>query len=207
MFQQIDWVRHVIRAMKRDKANFRSLGPVAPRYAERLQVEPVGIKVELVQTIKRSLSGAVMQPDWQPETRSIMLNPKITFCLRHWRDGLDWEQAGAIEFHLERIKLLGHIDHCRTLRDVERRLLRLDQIWDRVTQEGRLRTAQDIDKFHFREFGGLLVHLGVDGELIFGGGGQHRLGIALAAGLREIPVQLGVVHPSALSVLASLRCN
>lgn len=38
------------------------------------------------------------------------------------------------------------------------------------------------------------VHADRHGELLFGGGGQHRLAIFQHFSVHEIPVQLGVVH-------------
>ncbi|WP_417587358.1 hypothetical protein [Pararhodobacter oceanensis] len=198
-------MRDVVRAFLRDRISVQRFGPLAPRYAEEIFLNPSEIANELVEPISRSKSGEVMPMDWEPETRPLLDNPKVMYCLKRWRDGEDWEDSGAIQYHLEAIRKYGKIDHCRSINDVMRRLQALDKVKRQVLEEGRLRSASDVRRYSFRESGGILVHLGPKGLPIFGCGGQHRLGLALAIGLVEIPCQLGVVHPTAIESLSELR--
>jgi len=46
----------------------------------------------------------------------------------------------------------------------------------------------------WREEGAPKVHIGPEGELDYGLGGNHRWAIFLALGLSSVPVQIGVVH-------------
>ena len=50
----------------------------------------------------------------------------------------------------------------------------------------------------YREMDGIFVHVGRSGDIIFGGGGAHRLAIAQGLKLERVPAQLGVVHREAL---------
>lgn len=205
LIQQLFRLRHMLRATRRDRNALRHYGPTAPRYAECLVVRTELVVQELLLPISRSSTGLVTAQDWKPQTRSILNNPKIEYCLRRWRDGLDWESAGAVDYHMRMIEKNGSIDHCRTRADVLRRLDNLDQVWAIVVKEQRLRRAELTRWPSFREYGGVLMHLGPHAEPIFGGGGQHRLGIAIAAGLNKIPCQIGVVHPGAINLLDTLR--
>ena len=145
-----------------------------------------------------------MDAAWNPETFPIFENPKIQYCLAHWRDGESWEDSGAVDFHMEAIEKRGEIDHCRNIHDVNERLRGLDVIWQNVVRDRRLMSARQTSKYGFREVGGIFVHLGPKGQPIFGGGGNHRLGIAIAAELEIIPCQVGAVHPDGLKVLTEL---
>jgi hypothetical protein len=81
----------------------------------------------------------------------------------------------------------------------------LDELYRRVKAEGRLRTREELFPRTFREDGGILVHIGPEGEPMIGDAGKHRLIIAKLAGVLSIPVQLGEIHVSALGRLNALR--
>ena len=59
-------------------------------------------------------------------------------------------------------------------------------------------------KGNFRERGGILVHIGSDGEPCFAGAGYHRFAIAKILNLR-FPAQIGCVHIEALDHLDEYR--
>jgi hypothetical protein len=202
---QLSWLRHMAIALRRDPAMRRRFGVAAPRYAERIHLDPAQIRSVLDGSISRSHSGLVYPKNWTPITRPTTENSKLSYSLRRWRDGMPWESTGAIEFHMDLIAKHGSVDHCKTETDVLRRLDKLDAIWEEVSTKRMLRPVQAVRPYAFREAGGVLVHLGPAGEPIFGGGGHHRLGMALAANLTDMPCQLGAVHPSALILLEDLR--
>ena len=146
-----------------------------------------------------------MSKDWYPVVERLDKNPKISYCIKHWQNGLSWEESGAIDFHMKAIEVNGRMDNCRTRADVERRLSLLDNIWQLAKLTQKLKLKREISPFSFREYGGILVHIDRQGKPIFGLGGQHRLAIALTVGLRSFPAQLGVIHPNALSKLQTYR--
>lgn len=194
-------LRHHVRASWQDKEAIRRFGKEAPLYMQRVYVDPKELKLQIQPNLSRRMSGKVMHDGWAPKTVSIQENEKISYCVRHWRDGMSWEDAGAIDFHLTAIKLHGRMDRCKTVGDVIARLKALDEVWEVVSAEKRLRSAQEISRLAFREQDGVLVHFGANGQPIFGAGGQHRLGMALALELDMIPCQLGVCHISAIPQL------
>lgn len=154
----------------------------------------------------RQLSGRVVSK-WPGELeRSFEQHPKLNYCWSHWRDGKSWEEAGAIEFMLGRIAAspTGVTDKCRSHEDVARRFEKLDAIWREVSARGRLPSQADLDPTNFREVGGILMHLGPDGEPVFSGAGCHRFAMALMLS-EPFPAQLGLVHVTALEALAGFR--
>lgn len=58
-----------------------------------------------------------------------------------------------------------------------------------------------------RELGGIEIHIGPEGEPIFGDSGNHRLAMALVLGLPRIPAMLGFVHEDGFGRLADYRCE
>ncbi len=74
----------------------------------------------------------------------------------------------------------------------------LDELFELVASERRLRRQVELNSRSFRELNGVYVHIGRNAEVLFAGGGFHRLAIARVLGLETIPAQLGVVHEEAL---------
>lgn len=82
--------------------------------------------------------------------------------------------------------------------ELKARYQHLKKSLQQIKEEGRLRTRAELDASNFRERGGVLVHIGANGQLIFGGAGYHRLTIAKYLKLDTLPICVGVVHPEAI---------
>jgi hypothetical protein len=184
--------------MSRDAANFVNYGRCAPRYAELQHMALPSCSFALWKEIPRDATGSVLAGDWDAALRPVEEVPKVAWCLAHWRDGLPWHATGAFEAMMVKIQERGVADGCRTFADVVHRYERLDDLFENVRKEGRLRTRREVDRNGFRESGGIYVHVARSGAPIFGGGGCHRLGLALVLQLPAVPVQIGVVHRMAV---------
>ncbi len=202
------------RAFWIDTWNRFRFGARAPRYAERIWVDPRQCSkyIEAADLAHhfgastRQMSGRVVKqwPTFLEQT--LNQHPKLAYCWSHWREGNSWESAGAIDFMLSRIAVskTGVTDQCRTNEDVIMRFNQLDDIWAEVKVRGSLPSRRDLDADNFREVGGILMHLGPGGEPVFSGAGCHRFAMALMLEA-PFPAQLGVVHSSAISSLAEYR--
>lgn len=194
--------------------NRLKFGRQAPRYAERVWIDPGQCKryIEAADLSRRrgtgvrQLSGRVVKTWPSDLEQSFSDHPKLTYCWKHWQEGLSWDEAGAVDFMLDRIALspTGHTDGRRTREDVVERFETLDSIWDDVKARGSLPSRNELKPGNFREAGGILVHIGPDGEPLFSGAGCHRFAIALMLE-RRFPAQLGIIHESALARLPLLR--
>lgn len=206
--------KYRLRAFWIDAWNRLRFGANAPKYAERIWVDPrqCGKYIEAADLARhfgastRQMSGRVVAtwPEFLEQTFD--QHPKLTYCWSRWRDNKSWKDAGAIDFMLSRIAIskTGVTDQCRTPEDVAQRFNKLDVIWSEVKARGSLPSREDLDANNFREVGGVLMHLGPDGEPIFSGAGCHRFAMALMLDA-PFPAQLGVVHRSALERLHQLR--
>jgi hypothetical protein len=186
----------------RDALNLVRYGRGAPRYAERLWIDPEEITGWLRLPERADMatrSGCVVPGDWDLNVGA-GFNAVVQACVDHWRDGVPWEETGAYESAMRAIEHSpgGEFDGCRTLDDVVARHHELDRLHAQVLREGRLRARDELLGHRFRELGGILVHVDRRGRLIWGGDGSHRLGIALALGLERAPAMLGAVHADAV---------
>jgi hypothetical protein len=188
------------RALARDARNLLRHGRGAPLWCERIWPDASSCR-DSYGRFKATNSGDVIGGDWDKQTYPFDRNPIAAACLRHWRDGLSWEESGAYALQLERIKRHGAqgSDGCRTLEDVVRRYQQLDEIFLTAQREGRLRPRSETDGFTFRERDGILIHIARDCRPIFGHRGVHRFVIARLLGFRVVPAQVGVVHPAAIN--------
>lgn len=181
----------------------RSYGPDAPRWAERIHVDPRAIEVVLAPpgTVE---TGSVVGGDWDLDVLPVDDIDRVRYCRLHFVDGLSWEETGAYEAMRRRIaeRRDGRVsvDGCASEEDIIARYARIDALYEECRRLGRLRTRAEVAQRPFRENYGVLVHIGRDGQPIFGHHGCHRLAVSQILGLPTIPAQLGIVHPDALGV-------
>lgn len=204
-FQQ--WRRNwnsYLRASRTDRANRRQYGIGAPRFAELLWV-PLEQLQYAVKAGNTKQSARIIHR-W-PEDKAVPIGDLQTIqaCLRHWRDGVSWEQTGIYDQMLASIRERGKVDRMRSLDDIRLRYRQLDQLYQEIMNAGGLSPRLELIKGNFREEGGILVHIGPNGAPYFGRKGHHRLAIALASGSAFIPAQLGVVHVDGLEGVVQFR--
>lgn len=201
--------RYISRIFWIDFNNKIHYGSSAPKYAERIWIYPRNIKMVITSPVLngRRDSGEVIKDNW-PLEHAIPLSkfPKIKFSIDHWTNNISWEETGLFDFMYELIDKIPGADGCYDKKDIICRYEKLDEIFKQIKEEGRLRTMEEIYPNNFREFGGVLIHVGPYGEPFFGGGGCHRFAIAYILNL-PIPAQIGCVHVSALPYLDALRCE
>lgn len=209
----------------RDTVNWMRFGRSAPRVGSRIYIVPEAVRVIAMRPLGWELTGKVLADNWDCETRPLFgtaipaLRADDTARPRTWndatpeevhavsarkiqavhrriREGVSWSEAGAYDCMGHLMEKYGELDGCRTLQDVEARYQRLDSLIAALRDGESFKTREELGGL--REFGGIYIHVGRSGELIFGGGGCHRLAIAQALELRCVPAQVGVVHAEAL---------
>lgn len=207
--------RQIVKGLQQDAKNIMRYGWQAPRYAERIWINPQQCKLFLPgDVIKQSFdvptanaSGIVINTDWPVElSYRITDSLKIKYCIDHWLNGVTWEDTGIYSLIESRIKASskGIVDGCKTIDDIVRRYRKLDRIFEQIKSDRRFKTRKELSKKNFREFGGVVIHIGDNGELYKGGGGVHRFSMAYVLNI-ELPAQIGCVHISALPYLKKYR--
>jgi hypothetical protein len=114
---------------------------------------------------------------------------KISIVYEYFDTGKSWEQCGAYENMKLLMKQHPGADGCYTEEDIRARYDRLSELIENLKAGGKF-----LERSGFRESGGVYIHIGRNGELLFGGGGCHRLAVAQKLNLERIPAQVGVVH-------------
>lgn len=197
----------ISKYLKVDVINILKYQKNAPFSCERLFVSPKNINfmldpsvdVELDNMLKRSDTGAVMAGDWDLNIIPFAELDKYKVCHARFSENKSWKDSNAYDLMLNLVEKTPGSDGCYNIDDIVIRYNKLDDIFLSAKRNGRLLSVAEVNKKEFREQGGIYVHIGRSGNLIFGLGGCHRLSIAKILELDEIPVQLGVVHESAIS--------
>lgn len=193
----------------RDVSNKVKYGFSAPLYKERIWINPQRItRLVLREEIKRvtgglsrdEASGYVINWEDVQETVPVIEDFRMQYCLQHWKGGLSWEDLGVYDYMLQ-TKKYGH----QSREEIMARFRMLDQAFNEVKKDGRLKTRQELNPGNFRERGGILIHIGKDGKLFFGGNGFHRLAMAYVLNLQQIPACIGVVDKGAIPYLQTYR--
>ncbi len=202
-------------AATRDIRNKIYYGFSAPAFAEKIWIDPNEVdkaidenhlKQELHVSTSRLASGKIVSDrKLFKKVYPVERINKIKFCIEHWEEGHDWEETGAIDYMAELISQNGKVDGCADIEDVYERYKSLDEIYKEVKEERRIKSMEELHNNNFREFGGVFVHLGPEGEPYLGMGGLHRFAIAKTLNIRQIPAQIGIVHQTALPVIPEFR--
>ena len=95
---------------------------------------------------------------------------------------------------------------CKNIVDIKNRYKKLDNIFNQIKLEGRLKTMKEMNPKNYREFGGPVIHIGPGGELFYGAGGTHRFAIAFILNFK-LPAMIGCVHKNAIPLLKDIREN
>ena len=197
--------------------NIVKYGPAAPKFEERIWVNPCKIntyfKASSVKTLCgvahiREVSGKVIEANW-PFDEAIPIIELFTLktAIQHWVYEMPWKETGEYEYVEGRIKDKGQHIGCKNVRDIIKRYEDLDLIFEQAKRDGRLRTVEEINAADFIRGSNPCgsVHIGPNGELYWGyGDGQHRFAIAY---ILKIPLhaQIGCVHIDAIPYLNNMR--
>jgi len=202
---------YIVNYQQRFKINVLNkirFGKSAPVFKERIWVKPSkDIRFKRIMP-ENDHSGIILRGDWDLETVDIFDKPKIRSCYEHWVNGVPWNETEAyldIKDGFENRDI--YIDGIKCMEELEKRYERLDQIFEEIKKEKRIKTSTELGKTTHpnREIGGVKFHIGRDGQPIFSGSGRHRYAISLILELPIIPATIGVVHPDGVKYLAKLR--
>jgi len=197
----LTWIKYRGLQMCLDARN-STYGKGFPRFAERLFFTPsFNIPV---------MSGGAKHGHiiacWPSEYNSVVgLISPVKEVLSHFVLGCSWAETGLFDRIKRQLSQVKYVDGCRSMSDVYRRYENLDRLYDETAKIGRLRAQSEIQSLNIREFGGITLHIDAKGELVFSRVGQHRMAIALALGLSDVPFALGAVDAYIAKSFACIR--
>ncbi len=193
--------------LKRDLSNIARYGIEAPRYAERIWINPKEVNkcIVLKGMTLRKASGLIMDMS-DFEKKDLFDFRQVRSCFDHWCSGIPWEDTLSYKLALRDVRNGKSVAGCQTVQELEDRYNKLDILFETVGTEGRLKTRKEINLQNIREAGGIQVSLDKTGNLLLNqGGGFHRFSIALIRELKIIPAQIGIVEKEAIPLLAKYR--
>jgi hypothetical protein len=189
----------------RDILNIIRYGRGAPKYAERIWVDPKALRYALHGPGHYiACSGKVASIEGLLKPVDLRRTPRVSSCFAHWVDGVPWQETHDYSVTLKAVLNGKKWARCNTEQELLERYRKLDRIFDETKNLGRIKTRRELEPRTFREEGGVLICLGKGGEpLLYNG--FHRFSIALILELPVIPAQLGYVDPTALDSLERYR--
>ena len=206
-------LNEIKKILKRNFLRFRDIGNLlrygenAPRYAERIWIEPYKIRYVIHNKssfISIICSGLVTNIGKHFTYQPFKKTHEFKSCVAHWIEGLPWESTKDYLIKLDGIKRGQFWVGCKSEEELRGRFMSLDRIFYETKQTLQLKTRKQLGSKAYREEGGMIVCIGRHGEpLLFDG--YHRLCIALILNLPTIPAQLGCVDYRAIDSLPKYR--
>ena len=190
-----------IRARRRvRRARYRRSGMVAvPRPTATVDVDPAAVE-RLVSLSRfgdaspRSLLGAVRGGDWDRGLPRVEAQPKYRACADRV-GGASWAETGIVDRLAAELAASDEetIEHgCGSRADLERRYeTEREELYRTLRDEGYDRSVSPVC---------CRVHVGRDGDLLFGSGGRHRFYLSRLLGIDSVPVEVLVRHAEWQSV-------
>jgi hypothetical protein len=179
-------------------------GQIGPQSYERIYVNACNVTTHYRRNqdqtyhIQKWHSGRILDGDWDLNVTPINYSLKIAACIDRFKHEKSWEETDIYSHMVTMIRKKGSFDGCLTAADIANRYERIDRLWESIRADGMKSFAVN----HLsrpRERGGVLIHIGRNGQPIFGGSGCHRLAIAKILELEHFPAQLGVIHKDAFN--------
>lgn len=133
---------------------------------------------------RKFLYNTILKPYTSPVN-----HPAVHNTIRMINDGFTWKKTDEEERLWKILKSNGIVDGCRSIQEIRERLTKQIELAKTLQREG----FQSSDSFYSIPLR-LQFAIGEEGEIIKVGDGQHRLGIAIALGIDEIPATLMAIH-------------
>ena len=151
-----------------------------------------------IKIISNKLIKFISDGDWDKKIVSLDEVQIINRTKKHFLKNKSWRSVGEIDWMLKNIKSNGIQDNCKNLEDIKKRLKNLDNLKIFLENGGKFKSPKEVNSKNIRGTGGIGIAIDRNGEIIWMGGGGHRLAIAQVLKLREIPVFIKLIHTNAI---------
>lgn len=137
----------------------------------------------------RALLGTVRGGEWDTDPWPLEARQKYRACRARVEDGASWEATGIIDRLAAELVVTDAdtIEHgCRSRADLSERYgTEREALYRRLRNEGYDRSVSPVC---------CRVHVGRDGDLLFGSGGHHRFYLSRLLDVESVPVQVLCRH-------------
>jgi len=184
-------VKGMVGFYVRDLKNLLRYGPDCPRAFQLVFLSPEEITSTLIpKRFSEDDAGKVLPGDWDKKVKNLNEVKKWVTIHDALRAGLRWEDSGMFEHYSNSKKYSPDA--------LKRRYQDLMGVVEKIRHDGYLKQRRELSPFNFRERGGIMVHIGSQGNPVFAGDGYHRLALAKICQFPLIPAAVGVVHEDAV---------
>ena len=198
-------LQKALLSVPRNLNNIVRYGLSAPMYGEIIFIDPKKVlHYNSKVGFDRKDSGLIIDGDWDKQIEPLTKIRKIRIVYEYCEGQKTWDECGAYKNMAELMKTYPGADGCFTEADVVKRYERLSELITHLKSGGEFLKGE-------RE-NGVCIHIGRQGQFIFGCRGAHRLAIAQKLNLPIIPCQIGVVHaeflrenPSQMKALRTIK--
>lgn len=184
----------ILQHLSTDILNCVRFGINAPGKIQTIYINPLEVKFIVANPSRYKasrMSGRILDGIWDTPPGSLVAeNTARKFIRKRIRCNLTWAETGAYERMMTKIARFGTIDGCSSLNDVIMRYDDIDRFIAHLQAGGSFLSRRELDPGNLREMGGVVIHIGRNGELLGSEKGNHRLAIAQELALRWIPAQV-----------------
>lgn len=190
-----------LRARRRvRRARYRRAGMIAvPDPTATIDVDPASVERHVAlsrfdEASPRALLGVVRGGDWDRGLPRVEAQPKYRACAARV-EGESWAETGIIDRLAAELAASDSetIEHgCGSRADIVRRYeTEREDLYRTLRDEGYDRSLSPVC---------CRVHVGRDGDLLFGSGGRHRFYLSRLVGIDTVPVEVLIRHAEWQSV-------
>jgi len=147
--------------------------------------------------LREVFGRVIVRSDWDLRRRRLS-NGRKRRVLTRLAQGFSPEQSGYLAWMERQAARPGWNHGCKTAAQIMGRADVLVSMIAEIRATGRLRRRAEVERWSFRERGGIGIAIARDGTLIKTSNGDHRLFFAQGLELSAIPVAVVAVHPLAL---------
>lgn len=178
-------IKKIIGRISHDKANLSDV----------IYIGPNNVNYQLIdeKRFRKKINGVnVLGGNWDLNIKERYGEKDIGYfsMKEHFLEGKDWlETKIFLEHYPVKLKQKGEIRGCKKLEDLAYNYeMNIDPLYKNIKDKGFF---QPYDKNNTEPIG---VYIGRKGDIIYSGGGNHRLHISKVLGLVEIPVFVRLRH-------------
>lgn len=134
----------------------------------------------------------VLAGDWDLDSEAFELKRKHRSMVEHLRNGAAWRDTPLFEYYTRLLENRGVFLGMRNIAEIERYYTEhFDEMVNSISEHGFRVSAETDGRIDIPH-----VHIGRDGEFLFGDNGNHRLVIAREVGVERIPCRVRARHVS-----------
>lgn len=187
ILSEVKWHFTIVATYVRNRRQYRA---VANPYAV-LRIDPERVKEKVRGGMRDwGVPGTVFDGDWDLRVTPITATDKYISITRRMEEGLAWEQTQLFRSTFpHRLEKRGHVQGMTSMEELLSHYYdNVDRLCETISESGI--NAPSV----LRRVSPLYVHIGRHGQMLWGVGGNHRLAIAKALRLKDIPVRVHVRH-------------